>query len=337
MKGVAIVGAGKICGYHILGWKQQDDAYIRLIVDIDENLAKAKAEPLKADYCTDYREIFKRDDIEVVSVALPHYLHKPVVCDLLKNGMHVLVEKPIALTIEEAEAMDNTAKECNRKLAVAENWRYNKVIEEAARIVKKGEIGEPYMIRSHMEFWEKDRIPEGSWYFEEGKTGGGVAFESGIHVVSVARRIMGEVSSVYGLKGKSCWDELSPMEDNFIMGLRFKDGSIGVLSFCWLGKKPGFHCPFVVLGTEGVLEFNFQGGTYEFTTISVWTGDVNKQISVKSSPTMGFVEMARHFLDCINNDSEPITSAEEEMKSLQVILAGYESVKKEKPIELNKL
>lgn len=329
MYGVGLVGCGYMSIWHINGWNAAPNANILATADLEEARAKERATRVKGDWYTDYKQLFDRDDIQAMSVCLPHDIRADIVCDILEHGRHVLMEKPAAPSMEEARRMQEAADRAGKILMVAENWRYNPVTIEARKIIESGEIGEPFQAYAHLEFMESFQPHQLEWHSNKQRSGGGVLIDSGVHMVSVLRMLMGEFQSVSAIAGKQVWDELAPCEDNLGMSFLFKSGATGVASLAWRGKRKNFHSPFTIMGTEGILEFNFQGGINPTHTIELTFGnEKRKSVEVKSSESMGIQEQTRAFLECIESGEQPETSLREEMKSVLVAKAAYESIEK---------
>lgn len=328
MFGVAIIGCGYMANWHVNGWSSIAEAKILAVVDLDTDRAKLISDKANgAEILTDYRALFDRKDIKAVSVTLPHHVRAEVVCDLLEHGIHVLLEKPAALSLAEAAKMQKSADAGNATLMIAENWRYNPVTIEARKLIQAGAIGTPFMTYAHMEFMENFRPHQMLWHADPVKAGGGVIIDSGVHVLSVLRMLMGEVTEVFAMRGKQVWKELEPCEDSGAMLFRFATGATGSASLAWRGKRKNFHSPFTVLGDEGILEFNFQGGINPEHVITLTKGQDVEEIVVPSSPSMGIQEQTRHFVDCMTAGREPETCLREEIKSVQLALVAYESIK----------
>jgi predicted dehydrogenase len=329
MLGIAIIGCGYMSNWHVNGWRSIDEAKILATVDIDEQRAKERAVPHKADHYQDYRDLFRRKDIKAVSVTLPHHVRADIVCDLLEHGLHVLLEKPVALNFEEARRIHEAAEKKGRVVMVAENWRYNPVTKEAQNIINSGEIGDPFQAYAHMEFTEFFRPHQMEWHADKAKSGGGVLIDSGIHIISVLRMLMGEFETVSAFPGKQVWQDISPCEDNINLNFRFASGATGVSSLSWRGLRKHFHSPFTILGTKGILEFNFQGGIHPTHLINLSFGpDKQKVVEVKSSESMGIQEQTQAFVDGIIYNKKIETTVREEMKSVAVALAAYKSIEK---------
>src|SRR4051794_34774830 len=138
-----------------------------------------------------WEELFEDDSLDVVSVAVPTFLHAPIAIAALERGLHVLSEKPIARTVEEAEAMVAAARQAGRVLDVAFNHRQRGDIQTLRRVVEAGTLGRVYYAKA---WWlRRTGIPTlGSWFTSSAQAGGGPLLDIGIHVLDYALFLLGQ-------------------------------------------------------------------------------------------------------------------------------------------------
>jgi predicted dehydrogenase len=330
VNGVAIIGAGYISGDHYPGWLKAEDAEISVVVDINKEQALRRAAEWKVDrWETDYRTILQNPDISICDICLPHHLHAKVTVDCLKAGKHVLLEKPIAMDIPESKKIMQTRKESGKTLMIAENWYYAPVVRKAEEIIKSGTIGEIYSIRANLDYpgfrsWPKEKayVRGVGWREQAAQSGGGVMVDGGIHTLSVARMFMGEVALVWGTEGKQAWKEETGVEDTFTAMLKFRNGTSGVFHFTDASGWDRCHFDFTLLGTNGVIEFD------------IWTGLLKvhgQQVTseYRIEPYGGFVEEIAHFMECVRTGIEPRSGGLDQTRSLALMLAAYESARRD--------
>lgn len=324
MKQVAIVGAGGISVAHYNGWKQQPDASLALVVDADEGLARARSEEWGVGrWAKDYQVALEDPDIEAVDLCLPHHLHVPVATDFLRAGKHVLCEKPVARNLAELEALTQVVQGSRSIFMVAENWRHAPAAVKVEELLTAGTIGEPFMLKSCVEFRMRTQTLNRSpflWRKKPELSGGGVLLDSGIHNVSLTRALLGDPESVIALRGKQVRQELAPIEESLLLLAKFPDGVIGTISFSWMAAWDKGHFDFTVMGSEGLLHANIEGGMLE-----VFNADRERTQSL-AFDSNGFTEEIRHFLDCIATGSQPKTNVVTEGKAVKVVLAAYRSL-----------
>ncbi|MEM2849346.1 MAG: Gfo/Idh/MocA family oxidoreductase, partial [Candidatus Bathyarchaeia archaeon] len=136
-----VVGLKGIGMTHIEAIKMCESAELLAVCDIVEELAKNVGEKYGVKWFTDYRELNRLKDLDAVCVCTPHFLHHPMTLDALNAGKHVLVEKPMAITVREADEMIEKAKARGLKLGVAFTYRTNPALKNVKSMVEKGELG----------------------------------------------------------------------------------------------------------------------------------------------------------------------------------------------------
>jgi len=339
---VAIIGAGFISGDHYPGWQKVEDVEIEVVVDINEEQAKQRAQEWGAkSWETDYHKVLDNKDITICDICLPHHLHATVTIDCLKAGKHVLLEKPIAMTINEAIEIMKYQKQSGKVLMIAENWYFAPVVTKAEEIIKSGAIGEVYSMRGNLDYpgfrsWPKEQayVRGVGWRENATQSGGGVMVDGGIHTLSVARMFMGEVDTIWGIEGKQAWKDQTGLEDTFNAMTKFENGTSGIFHFADASGWDRCHFDFTLLGTSGVVEFD------------IWTGILkvnghNVTTEYRVSPYGGFIEEIEHFMECVRTGSEPRSGGLDQTRSLALMLAAYESAQKEgagiKPQKIDKV
>lgn len=320
---VALVGLGKISDAHFQGWAVAPDAEVKIVVDSDGARAKSKA----AEYhipesSSSFEDLLGRSDIDIVDLAVPHFLHAPYTIAALKAGKHVLVEKPVATKLADAEEMERTAKAAGKKLMVAEPIKFSPSMQRISKMIQEGEVGEPFLFTTRCQFYVPPHRFQGAntgWRSVAEKAGGGVLFESGIHNIATATYLMGPVESVSAVKGRQTRSEIT-VEDTMSLLLWFKSGAIGQGSFSWAARWSEYTDEFSVFGTGGVTG-NLAKSPRIF--LDKGKGEVREWVEPGGMPGKG-AEIA-HFLDCIDNDKVPITDAPSETENLRVVMAAYKS------------
>jgi predicted dehydrogenase len=206
------VGCGRISDLHALGYRGREDARIVAVCDTNRQRAREKAKAWGVENVYgDYAELLADRNIDLVELLVPHYLHADMTVSACQAGKHVSVQKPMALTVAEAERMIQAATQAGVTLRVFENFLFYPPHVRAKQMIDAGEIGEPQMIRQHVGTGTSKtqwKVPLSAWLwrFNEGKCGGGpLVFDHGYHLFSLARYLMGPVERVYA------WLDTSPV------------------------------------------------------------------------------------------------------------------------------
>ena len=170
---VAVVGTGAIGADHIASFKLHPAATVVAIAEVSpERGREAAARFGVPEVVTDYRKLLARDDIDVISVAVPNYLHASVALDALRAGKHVMLDKPMATNARDAAKLVQEAKKRGVLFMVGQNFRFNSDTQTARQIVERGTLGEVYHAKTS---WRRRAgIPRiGSWFTQKRFAGGG--------------------------------------------------------------------------------------------------------------------------------------------------------------------
>ncbi len=319
---LGLIGCGGITRAHARGYLASTDLFkVVAVADVNESAAKERAEQLGAEQVfADYRDLIERG-VDAVDICLPHDLHCPAAVAAAEAGKHVLVEKPIACTLEEADRMIAAAERAGVTLMVALNQRYNPEHEKIKELVDAGEIGKVTCAR--IDHNQNLRLPADSWIRSRQHLGGGVVIGSGIHRIDLLRWVIGEVKSIAQfhvylpdrLEGEATATAI----------LQFENGAIGSMVNNWAARRFPWVEGFWIYGTEGVVH-NI-GGVHLNSAKRPECSEGFVQIDVDRTPPDGdsIVREIRHFADCILNGKTPRTNGREACKSLEVALAAYKS------------
>jgi predicted dehydrogenase len=192
-------------------------------------------------------ELLARADIDLVSVVLPHNLHKEIVVECLRAGKHTIVDKPMAITAAECDSMIDAANRAGRTLAVFHNRRHDGNYRTVQSIVKAGTIGKVFRI----ECWTGGFGPPGKAWRSKAAVTGGALYDWGAHATDwVLNLVDSPVASVTGFAQKLLWHDLD-IEDEAQAAIRFEDGTVGTVGLSYISAvgKP----LWTVLGTKGAI------------------------------------------------------------------------------------
>lgn len=329
---IGVIGCGSIAKYrHLPEYAANAKVEIVAVCDIIPERAETMAAQYRAKAFTDYQEVLKLKEVDAVSVCLPNYLHAPVSIAALNSGKHVLCEKPMATSREEAEAMIQAAKANGKKLMIAHNQRFVASHQKAKEIIESGKLGKIYSFKttfghSGPEGWSADG--KDSWFFNKEKAFIGAMGDLGVHKADLMRYLLGEfkeVGSFIETNAKS----YSEVDDNAVCVLRTESGIIGTLTASWAYTAGSDDNSTVIYGENGILKLEADP---EYSLIEQYrTGEVVKhqlsRIQTNEEGGQTTSHVINHFVECILEDKEPLITGEEGKKSLEIILAAIESQK----------
>jgi predicted dehydrogenase len=322
---VGVIGLG-MGRWHLQNYVKCANANVLALCDIDEaRLQAAQAEFGAAHVFTDYNALLAMDELDGVTVALPNFLHAPVSIAALKAGKHVLVEKPMALNTQQAEAMVATAKTSKRILMMHFNYRFTSEHFFLKEYIEKGGLGEIYFGKA---FYGRRRgIPAmGSWFTQKASAGGGALFDIGVHALDLALWLMGypQVSAVLGASyAKFGPPEAKKAKKNFDVDdlsaglIKFDNGASLFLEASWASYIAKDEVFVDLYGTRGGI--TTRGGA------KIFHEQAGAQFD--SSPTrLRAVETPQqHFVNCIQSGKQPLCPGEHGLAVQRILDAIYAS------------
>lgn len=331
---VGVIGCGNIFNLaHKSALKRIEGVKVVACMDIDGERARKGAEELGARAFTNLDE-FLDLDLDAVLVLTPTYTHSELAIRALKAGKHVIVEKPIALTVEEGEKMIRTAEREGLHLLVGHVRRFDKRWLQMKEIIEKRNI-----LPMHIRKTEVQNLPfpRDYWYWDE-KRSGGVAVDLGVHVTDFLRWFFeGEPVSVYAV-GKSIKEEAraNGTWDHFIMMIAFEGGKTGIAEVSWAYPYPARYGVFYhhvdIIGRNGRIRYT------PLDTPVVGVAKANFEMP-RFSPLLStfpeaFEMELRHFFNVIKGKDEPRVTAQDALIALKIAERAKESAMKGEVVEV---
>jgi UDP-N-acetylglucosamine 3-dehydrogenase len=337
--GVGVIGAGAVADItHLPGYHKIPEAKIIAVCDLNKKRAETIAKKYNAEaWYTDYTKLLEREDIDAVSICTPNFLHCEQTVAAAKHGKHVLVEKPMATTLEECDKMIQACEKANVKLMVGANPRFEPQNQQIKKLLDKGTIGKILQIKYHaayggpIVFWPA----VSDWFFNKNKVGGGCIQDFGTHMIDLFRWFTGDVSSVFAIGGTLQKD--IETEDNAIILLTFKEGAIGEIDISW--SYDGWNMSSEIIGSKGAIFIRepsspLQIYTYE-PNLDIPEGMIEPRSSLNVAQMMANQKAKiRHFINSIIEDKKPLVDGRDGRAALEVVMAAYESIKTGKKILL---
>lgn len=291
-------------------------------------------------YFTDYKKMLEMDEIDMVVLGLPNYLHAQAACDAAKAGKHIVCEKPLCMNLQEADKMIDAADKANVKLMYAEELCFTPKYVRLKELVDQGALGEVYLIKQS----EKHDGPHSPWFWDVERSGGGVTLDMGCHAFEFFRWLLGKpkVESVYADMGTYVHKDKTRGDDNSLIIVKFEDGATGLAEESW-AKKGGMDDKAEVYGSEGVAYADLLRGNSIVTYSDVgYDYAVEKAASTvgwsftiyEEAWNYGFPQEMEHFVDCVLNDKEPIETGKDGKAVLEIIFAAYQSAATGSKVEM---
>jgi UDP-N-acetyl-2-amino-2-deoxyglucuronate dehydrogenase len=350
--GTAVVGYGKVAHTHAEALATIPESEFRAVCGRDEAKARAFAEGYRVKAFTRVEEMVA-SGVEAVVVATPHPAHAPVTVAALRSGAHALVEKPLASSVEDCDAMIEAARAAGRTLGMISQRRLYEPVRRVRRAIDEGRIGRPVLGMATLLGWRDEAYYRsdpwrGSWDGE----GGGVLVNQAPHQIDILQWLMGDVDEVYGAWANFNHDYLE-VEDTALAVLRFKSGALGSL-VASNSQNPALFGRVWVHGSNGAsVGVQTDGGAMFIAGMStvteppvndLWTvrGEEEMLARWRQEDTQLFqtVDATKHyhrlqiqeFLQSILEGRPPLVPGEEGRKTVEIVAAIYRSQRDRRPV-----
>jgi predicted dehydrogenase len=337
---VAIVGCGWAGAMHAQAFRRLG-VEVRWAVDTQHERAAALAGAQTGTHIAmDYRAALADPDVDAVDICLPHNLHAPVTVAAAQAGKHILCEKPMAGSLEEADRMIAAAQDAGVILMIAENVRFDPLFRKIRALLDAGTIGHPALIQMTREcYLTRSFLEDRRWFLDRQAAAGGIMMSGGIHDFETMRMLIGEVASVSALQARQRFVEMEG-DDTSIALVRFVDGTVGTLVESFIMKSlitasgPEVHT-LRIDGDLGSLAVRDGRTIHLYSERPEFLPDgalAQHDIYVPEANTFE-LEIA-HFLSCVRTGQEPVTSGRSQRRPLEIVLAAYDSMASGMPVTL---
>ena len=335
--GFGLIGCGIFGEIHARMYDYHPSVRFKAACDIKQKRAEEIVEHYHAEtYYTDYHELIGDETIKAVSIATPDFAHTDIVIDSLKAGKAVLVEKPLATTLEECEKIVEVQASTGAKLMVDFANRWNPPFVHIREMVKTGELGIPRMIYIRLNNTIYVPTEMLSWASKSS-----VAHFLGSHAVDLIRWITGaEAARVYAVSRSEILKKRGiDTPDYFQSIIELTNGATAVVENCWIVDE---HSPSVfdfkceVIGTKGsaFTDSSHHRAVETFSSKGAALPDVLGATIIHSKPGGFAMASIEHFIDCVVNDTTPMVTEHDGYMAAQIVSAIEESARKGIPVEV---
>ncbi|MFC1525874.1 Gfo/Idh/MocA family protein [Candidatus Latescibacterota bacterium] len=337
--GFGVVGCGVVADYHIGAMEEVEGARLAAVCDAVEARAREVGEKLGVTWYTSHEEMLKSPEIDVVCICTPSGLRIPIATDAAAAGKHLVIEKPIDVTLEKADRIIREADEAGVELMCIFQLRYGEAVQRVREAVQSGKLGTVTLGDAYIKWYRPQEYYEsaawrGTWDME----GGGALMTQGIHTVDLLQWIMGPVKSVSARMGALVHDV--EVEDTIVATLEYESGALGVVE-ATTASRPGMPARLEFSGSRGTI-------IVEADQITTWevegeggeaTGgagtDVAKAASdSKTFGTEGHKVQIREMVQVVRGGGHPVIDGPEGRKAVELILAMYQSARSGASVEL---
>ena len=324
---VAVVGAGRLGLLHARHWRTVPGASVVAAVDVNAEAAHALLAG-QGEVFGDMDALLHSADVDIVDICTPTPLHKDAALVAARAGKAVFVEKPLARTLSDCDAIVHAAAEHGVAIGVAHVVRFFPAFRQAHELVKAGVVGTPVTVRTARTCAFPHR-PGTDWYADPAQSGG-VVLDLILHDFDWLLWCFGPVSRVYaqGLHGQK---EHAGQRDYALVTLRFQSGAVGHVCGSWAHDGSPLRATYEVCGDAGLLEYDSAGGAS--VSLTALGTSVAHESPLAPSDDPYFAELAA-FADSVRNNLPPPVPASEARDAVRVALAALESLQSGQAVTL---
>jgi predicted dehydrogenase len=341
MLGVGIIGCGQISELHCRAYEGRSDARIVAVSDKNRDAANLRARELglseSVDVYTDYQDLLSRDDVDVVEILVPHHLHCEMTIAALAAGKHVSLQKPMTISLAEADQLVDLAATSSTQLRVIENFIFYPPIQRAKEIIDAGELGELTTIRLKSAAGYNEHAwpsPSEQWRYSADECGGGpMVFDDGHHKFAIAWHFLGMPSLVHSFIGSTVVGPGALLDCPALVSWSYEGGALGSFETTY---SPGMFVEtdqypqddrIEITGTKGILWVTRgHGKLLDAPAVIVRTG--HKTVThddMETSWSSSFVQATDHFLRSLESGAQALLSPAQAREVLSFAFAAEES------------
>lgn len=350
-----IIGCGKVAHLHARALKNAKNSRFKAVFSRSEEKGKDFASQYGVNSYTLIDEMIGKEKLDVVVICTPHPHHREPAIEALRAGANVLVEKPLASTIGDCDAMINAARDAGKKLGVVSQRRFYSPCQRMHEAITSGKIGNPSLGTILMLGWrDRDYYESDPWRGSWKEEGGGVLVNQAPHQIDLMQWFMGgEMEELYGM-----WRNINhpyiEVEDTAVAVVKFKNGGIGNIVVS-NSQKPGIYGKVHIHGSNGAsLGVQTDGGAMFIAGMSgileppvndLWTipGEEkmldnwvkeDSEIFNSVDATEYYIRLQdEDFIQSVIGDRQPVVTAEEGRKTVEIFTALYQSQQDNRPVK----
>jgi len=311
----ALIGTGGIAQTYAQVFQTSDSCNLVAVADINQDSAKAFAEPFSAKSYNDYKDLAENETVDAVIVSTPPNTHPEIAMYFMRRGVNVLCEKPLCLSVAEAKEMIACAETSNVVFTMATKFRYVEDVIKAKAVIASGVLGD--IVQFENAFTARVDMSK-RWNSDSEISGGGVLMDNGTHSVDIIRYFLGAISDVLALETGGT-QKLS-VDENVKLLAKTKNGIAASIDLTWgINKElPNF---ISIYGTNGTLHIGWGASKYKLNSNPDWTVFGKGYDKVQA-----FRAKIENFAGAIRGTEDLLTKPEDALASVEVIEAAYKSL-----------
>lgn len=330
---VGLIGAGFVTDLHTFSFqKYVPNAEVVAVASPTPgkaaHFAKARGIPNAFE---NYRDLLAMKDIDVITVAVPNDLHAQVTIDAARAGKHVICEKPLCKTLEEADQMIDACRQHGVLLLYAEELLFAPKYVRAKTLIDEGALGKVFIAKQ----WEEHSGPHMPWFWDVNRSGGGVLLDMGCHSIEYTRWVLGKpkVKSVSATLGTFVHADKTQGEDHAVAVIEYEGNCIAVCENSW-AKLGGVDDRVEIYGSHGHTRADLLRGNALTTYSTIGYGYAVEKADTTKGWTFttfeetwnyGFPQEMQHFVNCVLGTETPLETGEDGREVLKIIYAAYQA------------
>jgi predicted dehydrogenase len=329
---VGLIGSGNIADAHLPAFRNHEQLELTAVCDANPDAAATIAEEFDVDTWDDFETFVDEAPIDAVDITLPHNLHHPAAAAAIDAGLHVHVEKPLAVSMAEGRDLVDRADDADVTLMVGQMQRFDPRFRAAKQAVEDGRTGQIRHARVDGIQNLRDYADPPHWLYDGEAAGGGGIISVLIHKLDLLRYLLGEPTRACAL-GRTVDPAFEDAEDYAVGLIEFENGAIVDLFSAYSAADPPYGESMWLFGDDGVITAIPEEGAYHADSVRMSRRVADQPTGFEpldpsdTLPTDDpFVNELRHFADCAETGREPLTSGRDNLGTLATVFALYESI-----------
>ncbi len=324
----AVLGLGYAGLEHAKAYHANSDTELVAIATRSAQRLASVQEVVTAEVAsTDYDEVLARNDLDIVSIATPDHVHAEQAVAALERGCHVFCEKPLCVSIEEAQAIVAAANRAGTKFLTGQILRFAPYFRTLKSIYDDGDLGEAFFAEADYLHDLTPFLAGPSWRSDPAHPQD-MVLGGGCHPIDLLRWFFGDVKSVYAIATKKSLADQPFPYDTILLSLSFETGLLGKVLVS-VGCKRPYQLNFAIYGTEGTLVnsglfLEKIAGLRDFMQMPLETPEEFPHYALE----------VEHLVNCIRNDEQPLVDAREGARTVATCVAGIEAIRRGGPVEV---
>lgn len=335
--GFGIVGCGVISKWHAESIIKDGRAELIAVTDKFVPAGEKFAEVYNCNFYENYEDMLNCKEISVINICTPSGLHAPLAIQAAKHKKHIVIEKPLCITYEQLNELTDICEENGVKVCVISQLRFTPAIQFVKKAISDGALGNILIGDIYMKYYRSSEyFSSSNWRGTWAMDGGGALMNQGIHGIDMLTYLVGPVKSVYG-NTKTLLHNIE-VEDTANAIVEYENGAMGIIQGT-TSVSPGYPRRMEICGTKGsvvieedrIIKWDVEGLDLP-EELRCTESDVKGASDPTAFPTKYHEMQISDMIDAIINDKEPLVNLYEGRKAVEIILAIYESSKKDKKI-----